>query len=94
MQMLNETCFLMVSNAYFLFTDIVSNPMIKINCAWMIIVIVLLNLVYPNGYYMISGISLDLKRLCKNGTSLFNGKKRNMRNLERSRKDFVSKLDL
>jgi hypothetical protein len=55
-QILNETCFLMVSILYFCFTDFNPDPLVKVYCGWVLILIVIVNLIYPNFWTMINDI--------------------------------------
>ena len=52
----------MVSLLYFCFTDFNTNPEIKVTCGWVVLVILLSNLIYPNGYVMVTGMWPEIKQ--------------------------------
>lgn len=52
LQLINEISFVLISLIYICFTDFNPNPEIKVNCGWLIIVICILNLIWPNFYYL------------------------------------------
>lgn len=60
MQLLNEITYYVVSCLYICFTDFNPNPVIKVNCGWIVILIAILNLICPNFTYLLSGIWPDI----------------------------------
>jgi hypothetical protein len=63
-QVLNEYCFYIVSLLYLCFTDLNPNAANKVFVGWLVIVICICNLIWPNGYIMVSGIWPDIKGIC------------------------------
>ena len=51
--LLNEYCYYMISMCYFIFTDYNPNPVVKVYCGWFVVLVGILNLIWPNGYIMV-----------------------------------------
>lgn len=60
MQLLNEVTYYLVSTLYLCFTDFNPHPAIKVNCGWVVVLLVILNLIWPNFTYMFTGIWPDI----------------------------------
>lgn len=61
--MVNEFSFYLTSLIYITFTDFNPNAYAKVLMGWILIVILLVNLIFPNGYNMVKGIWPDIKAL-------------------------------
>ena len=61
MQTVNEICYLVVSVLYFCFTDFNKDPLIKLYCGWVLILVVIANLIWPNLTVMLRGIWPEVK---------------------------------
>lgn len=60
----NEFCYYISSVLYLTFTDYNPDAFAKVFMGWILIVVVLGNLCFPNGYYMIRGMWPDIKNMC------------------------------
>ena len=60
MQVLNEWTYLMVSTLYYCFTDFNPSPLAKIQCGWVVILVVLINLLWPNLSTMMRGLREEI----------------------------------
>jgi uncharacterized protein YbjQ (UPF0145 family) len=88
MQALNEINFLTVSVLYFCFTDFNPDPLVKVYCGWVLILVVISNLIYPNFTSMVrdTGASISKKK-----EFISNKKKKGLKNMEKARKDMIAK---
>lgn len=60
----NEFCMYCVSLTYICFTDFNTNAYAKVMTGWLVIFFVIVNLIAPNGYVMVSGIWPDIMKVC------------------------------
>ena len=90
MQILNEVCYLCVSVLYFCFTDFNPDPEIKIHCGWVVILIVISNLIWPNLTFMLRGVSPDCIKICKKTRKIVRYKK-SFKAQEKARQMFIKK---
>lgn len=61
MQILNEVCMYIVSLIYLTFTDFNPDPSAKVFMGWILLVVVIANLIWPNGSTMVAGIWPDIR---------------------------------
>jgi hypothetical protein len=94
MQVLNEFCFYVISLFYILFTDI--NPVAenKLMIGWFIVAIAIMNLIWPNGYTMVSSIWPDIKGLCVKHSRVQPTEVNQVEQMNQKRKALVKKYDL
>lgn len=90
----NEVCYYVASMIYLTFTDFNPNAENKVFMGWLFILLVLFNLTYPNGFYMLKGMWPGIKEAltcgcCKDKKQL----KRRMwvRQLDNKRRNFIEK---
>lgn len=86
----NEFTYYIVSMIYLTFTDYNKDAMLKLIMGWVVIIIVIINLIYPNGYVMVSEMWPDIRSLCskeKRPTRPV----RFVRRLDNKRKKFLEK---
>jgi hypothetical protein len=94
MQVFNEICYYVVSMLYLCFTDVIKDPLFKVYIGWVVILIVISNLIYPNFLYMVGGISPDLMMCCLNSKIARHKKIRNLKHFEKARKKLIKKFTL
>lgn len=90
MQIINEICFLSVSVLYFSFTDFNPDPQIKVNCGWVMLLIVISNLIWPNLTFMLRGVFPDIIKACKKKKVKVTPKQSTMA-FEKARLQFIKK---
>lgn len=61
--LINELCMYVVSLLYITFTDFNPDAYAKVLMGWVVIFLVISNLIFPNGYVMVSGIWPDIKKV-------------------------------
>ena len=61
---LNEFNYYVVSLLYFCFTDFNPNPEVKNVCGWVVVLVAIANLLYPNLYLMVEGLIPELRSKC------------------------------
>ena len=62
--MFNEICFYIVSFLYICFTDINPDANSKLLIGWLVLILIIGNLIYPNGIIMVSSIWPEIKETC------------------------------
>ena len=87
---MNEVCFLCVSVLYFCFTDFNPDPQMKVYCGWVLILVVISNLIWPNLTFMLRGVSPDMMKLWKKSKKIITPK-RSTKALEKARQQFIKK---
>jgi hypothetical protein len=92
MQVLNELTYYIVSMLYLCFTDFIKNPLLKVYVGWVVILVVISNLIYPNFSHMMRGISPDIMMCCLNSKIARNKKIRNLKQFDKARKKMIKKF--
>ena len=90
--MLNEVTYYMVACFFLAFTNFNPDPMAKLIMGWVIVGICVCNLIWPNGYMMVSSIWPDIKAACT-CTKTKKQRKASVK-LEEYREDLISRYNL
>ena len=72
------------------FTNFNPDAESKLLMGWIIVVICVGNLIYPNGYNMVKGIWPDIKTACSRGEKI----KKSSKRLEEARNDLIKRYNL
>ena len=95
-QFFNEVTYYVVSLLYLTFTDFNPDPEIKIVTGWFVVVVAILNLIFPNLTTMLEGVIPDIKDALIGPKSKVNLTKRrkSLKYFEKFRLKFIKKQKL